>query len=293
MNEFTKGFNHGFFHGMFNRMFDNFNMCYWNPTPINFVANQRYFNPFEYQIPNPAQQMAIPMPQMPQIQMPIYNDSVFNYTMMNTQVDYQNFNSTLPEIKASSTFSDTFVKSKTNTGNKSITLLKNKDWSKMTDSELRSVYGNYTRDITKKYTGTAENLNKYLKGKGVLEGKGQAFIDAQNTHGISAAVLVAICMNESDKGRSNNAKNKNNVGGVRISGSNEFRTFETVDACIMEIGRFLKTGYVNNSIRPLTKLYEVNARYCPASDKTDKSGLNSYWAKNVDFYASQIENALA
>ena len=163
----------------------------------------------------------------------------------------------------------------------------------MTDSQLQQIYGEYTRDITKLYEGTAEDLNKYLEGKGVLEGKGQAFIDAQNKYGISAAVLVGIAMNESGKGTSDLAKNKNNVGGVRILGSTKFRTFESVDACIMEMGRFLKVGYVDNSGRPLTKLYQINAKYCPASDPTDKTGNNGLWARAVDKYAKEVDAALA
>lgn len=171
--------------------------------------------------------------------------------------------------------------------------LRGKHWSAMTDSQLRQVYGNYTRDITSPYTGTAEDLNRYLQGKGVLAGKGQAFIDAQNRYGISAAVLVAITMLESGGGTSNYARNKNNVGGVRIVGSTEFRSFESVEACIMEMGRFLKAGYVNNSGRPLTQLYQVNAKYCPTADPTGDPENHGRWASAVDRFASQVESALA
>lgn len=171
--------------------------------------------------------------------------------------------------------------------------LRGKHWSEMSDAQLRQVYGNHTRNITSLYKGTAEDLNKYLRGKGVLEGKGQAFIDAQNRYGISAAVLVAITMLESGGGTSNYARNKNNVGGVRISGSAEFRSFESVEACIMEMGRFLNAGYVNNSGRPLTQLYQVNAKYCPTSDPTGDPEDHGRWASAVDRFASQVESALA
>ena len=162
----------------------------------------------------------------------------------------------------------------------------------MTDKELQQVYGNYTRDITKPYGGTAEDLNKYLKGKGKLEGMGGAFIRAQEKYGISATVLVGIAMNESAQGTSKLARKKNNVGGVRKSGTTEFRKFNSVEDCIMEMARFLKAGYVNNSGRSLTKLYQVNAKYCPASDPTDSSGINGYWARNVEKYAREVEQKL-
>ena len=49
----------------------------------------------------------------------------------------------------------------------SLASLKAKHWTEMTDSEMRQVYGDYTRDITTPYKGTAADLNKYLEGKGV------------------------------------------------------------------------------------------------------------------------------
>ena len=167
--------------------------------------------------------------------------------------------------------------------------LKTKHWTKMTDEEMKKVYGNYTRDITTPYNGSVEKLNKYLKGKGKLEGAGQAFMDAQRKYGISAVALIGIVMNESAKGKSELAMKRNNVGGVRIPNSKEFKTYSSVRDCIMDMARFLKAGYVDNKSRPLTKLYQVNAKYCPAADTTDKNGLNSYWAKNVEKYAKEVE----
>lgn len=160
----------------------------------------------------------------------------------------------------------------------------------MSNEELQRIYGNYSKDATVLYKGTAEDLNKYLKGKGKLEGQGQAFIDAQKKYGISASVLAAICVNESGHGKSNLAKTKNNIGGVRISGSYEFRSFSSVAECIDYMGSFLKKGYLDKG---LTKLYQINARYCPKSDPTDKTGGNSGWAKAVDKFSNEIESQLA
>lgn len=163
------------------------------------------------------------------------------------------------------------------------------DWTKKTDQELQNIYGSYSKDITKLYEGNADNLNKYLKDKGVLKGMGQIFIDAQNTYGISASVLVGICMNETNMGTSNLAKYKKNVGGLRIPGSIEFQKFDKIEDSILEMARVLKVGYVNNTIRPLTKLYEINARYCPVTDTTDTKNINQYWAKNVNTYIEEVE----
>ena len=289
MSAFTHGFNHGFFHGMFNGMFGGFGMfnwCGWNSAPMFFTPSYSFGNFFYYQAP---------MPTTPSL----LRYSTPNFTSIDTNnYNWQSYDYSMPDFSSSFYFGDTFVKTNKPKENeekveKATTetpeKIKAKHWSKMTDSELREVYGNYTRDITKTYSGTAADLNKYLEGKGVLEGKGQAFIDAQNKYGVSASILVAICMNESAKGTSNLAKNKNNVGGVRISGSTEFRTFDSVEKCIDYMGSFLKSGYIDNSGKALTKLYEINAKYCPASDITDKTGINSGWARNVDKYAGEIE----
>ena len=99
-------------------------------------------------------------------------------------------------------------------------------------------------------------------------------------------------MNESAQGTSSHAKNKKNVGGVRIPGSTTFKTYGSVAECIDDMARFLKNGYVNNKGRSLTKLYQINAKYCPSSDPTDKKDLNSLWARNVNKYAREVESAL-
>lgn len=190
---------------------------------------------------------------------------------------------TATSAKKTATAKSSGVKSSTSTVKKGN--VKVQDWWKMSDEELKVVYGNYTRDITKPFEGTAEDINKYLKGQGALEGKGQAFIDAQNKHGISAAVLVAIAVFETDHGKDSKAYRLNNVGGVRVKGTKEWQKFNSIADCVMEMARFLKVGYAQNSRRPLTKLYQVNAKYCPA---TETNG-NSRWAKNIDYFVSELE----
>lgn len=146
----------------------------------------------------------------------------------------------------------------------------------------------YNKNATELYTGTAEDLNKYLKGKGVLEGQGQAFLNAQKKYGISASVLAGICIHESGNGKSRLAKTKNNIGGVRIAGSTKFRTFNSVAECIDYMGGLLKRKYVNQG---LTTLSQINSKYCPPSDPTDTTGTNYIWAQEVNKHANSIERA--
>lgn len=231
------------------------------------------------------------------------NNTTSSIPIQNTDYSFsfiggQNFTapSVTPTVSSAVTTSSTPAVTRTtsspSSSSSSLAALKGKHWTEMTDEEMRLVYGDYTRDITKPYQGTAADLNKYLKGKGVLEGQGQAFIDAQKRYGISASALVGIAMNESAGGTSKNARQKNNVGGVRVAGSTTFKSYSSVAECISDMARFLKSGYVDNSSRSLTKLYQINAKYCPTADPTDHDNLNALWARNVNKYASEVESAL-
>lgn len=139
--------------------------------------------------------------------------------------------------------------------------------------------------VNSRYSGTAEDLNKKLANRGVLAGKGAVFLKAQEEYGVNAAFLASICIHESG-GTSNYAKNKNNVGGIRIPGKTEFRTFNSVDECIMYMANFLKNGYIDKG---LTTIAKVGAKYCPTADPTDKAGKNGTWAG----YVSKIYNSFA
>ncbi len=137
-------------------------------------------------------------------------------------------------------------------------------------------FNNVNTNINTAYTGSASDLNKRLKG--VLSGKGDVFIKAQKEYGVNAAFLASVCVHESGNGSSNMAKNKNNVGGVRYPGKTEFRTFNSVDECIMYMASFLKRSYIDKG---LITIGQVGAKYCPANDPTDTKGTNNLWASRV------------
>ena len=284
MSAFSTGFNIGFSNAIFNRMFCGFNafnwgcggfgnwgMSCWNFTPMFLTPSYNFGNFYQYHTPQPN----------------------INYGFSSIPAWQQDLNAPAQRFDFTPFIGDTFESSSVKAASPQKETSVTKTWAEMSDSELKEVYGSYSKDITKLYEGNAEDLNKYLEDKGVLKGKGQAFIDAQNKYGISASVLVGICMNESKKGTSDLAKNKNNVGGLRVPGSNEFQRFNTVDECVLEMARVLKKGYVENSTRSLTKLYEINARYCPVTDTTDTKNINKYWAKNVNTFTEEVEQALA
>ncbi|SLL17781.1 Beta-N-acetylglucosaminidase precursor [Mycobacteroides abscessus subsp. abscessus] len=61
-------------------------------------------------------------------------------------------------------------------------------------------------DLTKSSQVPVSILNKYLKGKGILEGQGKAFIDAGKKYGINEVYLMAHTLLETGNGKSTLAK---------------------------------------------------------------------------------------
>lgn len=277
---FGSAFTHGFMHGILDNMFfGGFNrFCF---MPMNWGCGCGFGGGF-WQYPNMSLFSTPPIYTTPMPKL----DATSAWDWVNTQqpqeTEFDKFIRNMPKVKI-----DEEPGKEPEVEVEHDEKPKAKHWSEMTDDELKATYGNYTRKLTDKNNNiTAEKLDKYLKGKGVLEGKGKVFMEAQQKYGIGAAVLVGICMNESAKGTSNLAKTKNNVGGVR-SGS-EWKQYSSVDECIMDMARFLNSGYVKNS-KPLTTLYQVNGQYCPVAEVDSNSG----WAKNVEFYAKEVDKACA
>lgn len=141
------------------------------------------------------------------------------------------------------------------------------------------------KKLTDKYNGTAEQLNKQLNKKnGVLKNKGQVFLDAQEKYGVNAVILASIAIHETGYGTSNLAKTKNNVGGIR-KGSG-FKSYSSVDECIMDMARLLKQNYADKG---LVTIAQVQQKYCPTSDPQDKKGLNSGWRSAVSGLVDKFE----
>lgn len=138
--------------------------------------------------------------------------------------------------------------------------------------------------VTTMFTGNANDINKHLKG--VLEGKGEKFIELQEKYGINAAFLAGIVMNESANGTSNLAIKNKNVGGVRIPGSRRFKKYDDVGECIEHMAKFLSDHYIQEG---RTTIGAIGAKYCPVTDETDEDNLNQYWPRNVGSNMAKID----
>ncbi len=322
-HNFWHNFTHGFMHGMFGSnpffgcwsgfmptwgnpfMFGGFNSCF-NPFMCNsnlFITPSVFTNNFYSLMPDmsmPSVNMNFDMTKL----FPTDNVwDMYNQQQQMMQNPFDSFEKTTEQEKAENTLPDSSdsinpeggnndKKSEKKAGEK--TLTENPNAAKSSSVSNNKVVVKKSSDIkldlqndelTDKFTGTAEQLNKILNKKnGVLKNKGQVFLDAQERYGINAAILAAICINESAYGTSNMARTKNNVGGV--SKGKGFKSYNSVDECIMDMARFLKSGYVDKGI---VTIAEVGKKYCPVGDPRDKKGLNSGWGKAVASITGKIE----
>lgn len=292
MNAFFRGLGRGFACGMDNMLWNsmafgsfmpcsfnawNFSMPIFNAPMFNFNA----FNPFS----NVFMSMSMPMPMM--FSAPMYSSfsyPAFNYTPWNIGFDTYNFSRTPSPSSTVDTKTDTKTKVKTSDV---------PHYTKITEEEMQRIYNSkYDYDITTKSNLTADQINSFIDKKypkSVLKGKGQAFIDAENTYGISALAMLGICGIETEFGTTGNAKNdSHNVVNIQrpgynpsIHGKDRWKKYDSVDDCIMDLARILRENFVDSSgnkqVPHFKKLYQVNAKYCPASEKASQSG----WAKSV------------
>jgi len=86
-------------------------------------------------------------------------------------------------------------------------------------------------------------LDQALKGTG-LAGLGQAFLAAEQEHGVDAVVLAAICAHESGWGTSRLARERNNLAGLGAYDDCPGRAiqFDSREDCVFYLARLIADG---------------------------------------------------
>ncbi len=145
-------------------------------------------------------------------------------------------------------------------------------------------------DIRTNYDWSEEEFNEVINkmldnprygGKfknSVLHGKGKAFIEAGKKYNVDPRALLAIAMNESGRGISGLALNKNNVGG--LGGPGNWKSFESVEDCIDYMGNLLSKRY-DMGYTTLEKLGR-SGKYC-ARNEAPK------WVRDNNSYISTFD----
>ncbi|SHH99616.1 glucosaminidase domain-containing protein [Clostridium grantii] len=128
---------------------------------------------------------------------------------------------------------------------------------------------------------TVDDLNKLLVGKGILEGKGQAFLDAALAKNINPIYLVSHCLLETGNGTSSLAKGIEvsevnglqvekkityNLFGIKATDSNpnkygsEYAYTQgwfSIEDAILGGAEYIGSGYINSSKYNQNTLYEM------------------------------------
>ncbi|MGI6537816.1 MAG: S-layer homology domain-containing protein [Caldicoprobacterales bacterium] len=170
------------------------------------------------------------------------------------------------------------------------------------DNKLQKKVGSfypYFKFLTfrSKTSYTAEELNRYIKSwnrpDSVLNGKGAAFIEAQNRFGVNAALLLAFAANESGLGTSKIAKDKNNLFGVNATDDNPYgnaSSFKSVEESI-----FYQAEYM------ISRKYldaNTDSRYFGSCVGDKKVGLNvkygsdPHWGKKIAGHMYRLDKFL-
>ncbi|WP_241154353.1 M23 family metallopeptidase [Staphylospora marina] len=132
-------------------------------------------------------------------------------------------------------------------------------------------------------TPTVEELNKKLLGKGVFEGKADAFIEAGKRHGVDPVLVAAIAFHETGMGTSHMVRTKNNPGGLYANGG--FMEFPTLDDGIDKMTENLAKNYIRQGLKTPE---QIGPKYAPVPDENDPNGLNRHWIPNVIRYVNQL-----
>ena len=146
------------------------------------------------------------------------------------------------------------------------------------------------KDLTEVTNYSAEDLDKVFSllniNNSLLENKGATFKEAEEHYHINALYLLAHSALESDWGRSNIAKDKNNFFGITAYDTTPYlsaKTFDDVDKGILGATKWIKENYIDRGRTFLgNKASGMNVEY--ASDP--------YWGEKIASVMMKINEKL-
>ena len=149
---------------------------------------------------------------------------------------------------------------------------------------------------------SADSINSMLKGKGLLEGKGQAFLDAAKKYNINPAYIVAHSLIETaggtsklSKGVSYNGKTVYNFFGISaidkdpVNAASKYacdKGWFSPEAAITGGAEYLSSEYINNKTYKQNTLYKMRWNY-------DGEGKHQYatdiaWSYKILLYMQPL-----
>ncbi|WP_054743388.1 N-acetylglucosaminidase [Cellulosilyticum ruminicola] len=139
---------------------------------------------------------------------------------------------------------------------------------------------------------TKEDANEYLKGKGILSGRGEAFVIAANKYNVNEIYLMAHANLETGNGKSTLATGYNyngttvyNMYGIGAVDSNPIQKgaeyaykmgWTSPDIAIVEGAKWISQSYINRQGNRQNTLYKM--RWNPAQPGTHQYATDIAWA---------------
>ena len=133
-----------------------------------------------------------------------------------------------------------------------------------------------------------KELDKKLVDKGVFKGKGKAFIDAGEQHGVDPILVAAIAMHETGSGTSQAVREKNNPGGLMKPGGGGLMSFSSLNEGIDRMTSNLYRLYIKQG---LTTPEKIGPKYAPVGAANDPLGLNKHWMTGIKSYMKKLGGA--
>ena len=140
-----------------------------------------------------------------------------------------------------------------------------KDYVVFTEKNIK------TEDLRKKSKLDETKLSEYMKKFPNLAGIEETLIEVQDDYKVNAILILAIIRLESGNGKSQIAKNKNNLGGIVAPSKSvtAYRSFDTKSDCVIYMAKLLSEHYLTEGGKYHNgyTLPDIAKRYSAASDK--------------------------
>lgn len=155
-------------------------------------------------------------------------------------------------------------------------------------------YYNYYQYLSgrSKSSYSADDINKYFETKApsdsVLKNTGKYFVKAQNKYGVNASYMIGIAMNESGRGTSKLAKEKNNIFGINAKDASpeDAKKFASIEVCIDE---FAKEWMSNRYLNPKsTNYYGSNVGNKNLGNNV-KYASDPFWGEKAASFMNEID----
>lgn len=149
---------------------------------------------------------------------------------------------------------------------------------------------------------SVDDVNNILKGKGVLEGKGQAFLDFAKKYNINPAYFVSHALMETaggtsslSKGNAYNGKTVYNFFGIRAVDSDPLNSglryaydkgWLTIEAAIEGGAEYVSSNYINNKEQKQNTLYKM--RWNVDNSNTHQYATDIAWSYKILMYMQPL-----